>query len=223
MNAPWEVLGLLSVVVLTGCGSYRSVVLKEHRVENSGLYEFDRPDNGGSWQWRESDQRHYGEVGFSANDVLFVDCSGPKHIMVSRAKYRRPGRKEDLPEGVPEDSFQGVAVWFLTEFYKKMGVSEARFSEVNTSSVADSEAAEVLVETREGYPESCEPGFKNVERKLLNKFIVVKRGDWAYTKMSPKGTFPNMIVFWYGSPEEYFKEGLDEFDRVVKSFRLVQR
>ena len=136
------------------------------------------------------------------------------------ARYDQTPRRGKTQQGINADSFESVTLDYLESRYRTMGVKNELVSHQRIVLV-DYEAIEAVFKTDEVMSGGCESEGEKT-RAVLNKYVLIKHGDWGYDFFSARGKWPAMVIHWYGSPTENFDEGISDFDRMVQSFRFVK-
>ncbi len=215
-------LFLLVSIGVTGCSISRSMIVNDKKVIMQGLYEVDPP----SQDWQGSVRGTFSsESSDSAriNDIVFTSCPGPKLIVISRAVYRTGMvMTKKWSEEMSSRSFENIALCYLDEFYSGLKNREKGFAYEIVShrniQVGRYNAVEAICKTKELFKD-CDGQRKATD--LTNKFILIEGGDQsAFLDWGLKS--PRMIVFWYGSPVEYYEDGLKDFEQMVQSFRFIK-
>ncbi|MBI5745737.1 MAG: hypothetical protein HZA13_01895 [Nitrospirae bacterium] len=208
-------------------GVYNRVIIEDNKIRYKGLYEVNALD--GEWKWHEVNQGGRSLNSFYKYDGVYFRCSNQQEQMITieQESYNwPPGKKPRRILGQEGSPFETIVMDFLDEHYDAMKPKIPKrelisFQEIH---LADYKAVEAMFVTELSYPGSCDSKEKSI-RSLKFKYVVIKRGEWkeSYAWFGfPLSSLPNLIVLWYRSPVEAFDTGVDEFDRMVQSFRFIK-
>jgi hypothetical protein len=204
--------GAMVVIFLFGCVSKRPVIVTDGSIKQGQVYELSSPPK--SWIQKPGDEAWVGSVGGKMRDISFLKCPGPMLISVESARYEAP------PLNAPND-FESVARKIVQRSYEVNGISHS-ILESDEKKVGGQEIAYFLIESSENMVESCQSEVK-VNRAVLTRFYVYKKGEWGYSYFSKKVRWPALIILSYASPKENHNEGVGDFERMVQSFRFIEK
>ena len=206
------------LVGVSGCVRSRASLTQDNKTVRRGVYQVSPPGEG--WNAHRGEKTWRGGMSGMSRDAYFVSCPGPKVIVIYSAGWDpwKYGRKKR--EAIDVDSFEGLALDYLEEQYNFLGIKNEIISH-QPINLAGLEAVEAVFKTEQESFESCQSLNKTM-RIELNKYVVIKRGQWDYGRFSRRGKWPEMIVLWYGSPIENFEEGVGDFDEMVQSFHFLK-
>ncbi len=217
------VLFLLFSLGVTACSISRSMIVSEKKIIMQGLYEFDPP--GLNWQ-RATIEKPFSREGNTEEnrDIAFTSCPGIKGIVISRAVYGFPiFLKKSWSKEMDPYSFENIALCYVDDGYyflkKRQKLSNYEIVSHRTMQLGYYQAIEVICKTREVFA----TGKAEVkDGELMNKFVVIEAGDRSVFLGNMGFRNWPMIVFWYGSPVEYYEDGLKDFDKMVESFHFIK-